>query len=584
MDTPDSDNSPSLSEQLKKLAENAWFAYITIILLQFKVMWGLWQYRDMTAGDTSSYYVQALRWAEDLRTNLVWSPLYTSVLGTLHRVMGDAFWVTMLAHFAFAITATVLVLAILRQLLPKPLAWFIAAWWAILPINFDTVYTVHLFSALFPLLIFAVLAYFRGVYGRGAALGLFILTTVLVRNEYSVATGLWFLFCVGYEIMRYRKGEGELPVRMLIAYGLPIFAACAVILIFYVRSYIQFPELIAHSKPKHTLNVCQIYAYNRQQQGDTWTGSPWTDCQQIMVRDFGVEMPTLMEAFRLNPGAILGHFWWNISLIPSGMQLALFNFYSGSTNPDYLPAQQSAAVWLPFILVIQGMALGLFHGWQKRDTWWKTHGQAYMPVWVAMLSIISVTIIVMVMQRPRPSYMFAFTFCCMTLFGLGVWLLFYRSSLARVSAIIAPIAMLAALLLIPPFYSTDYLSRGSIAGQPLRQIYQRMKPLLDSLPRGERITIVTRQLTGDACRYLHGDKCVPLVYGAITSNKPADIAFAPYFEGLDVDWIYFDPTILSQPATQLIRDELVAAGWDVAASGTDIEGAWMILASPNAPS
>jgi hypothetical protein len=357
-----------------------------------------------------------------------------------------------------------------------------------------------------------------------------------------------------------------------------------VIIIFYVRSNVQFPELIAHSRPKHTLNICQIYAYNRQQQGDSWSGSPWTDCQQIMMRDFGVEMPTLMEAFRLNPGAILGHFWWNIRLIPSGMQLALFNYYSGSSNPDYLPAQQSASVWLPFILVLQGMVIGVYQGWHKRDTWWKTHGQSYLQVWVAMLCVVGVTAIVMVMQRPRPSYMFAFTFCCMTLFGLGVWLLFYRASVARISAMLAPIMIVAVLLLMPPFYSAEYLSRGSIAGQPLRQIYQRMLPLVDNLTRGERITIVTRQLTGDACRYLHGENCVPLVYGAVTSNKPADTTFAPYFEGLNVDWIYFDSTILSQSAAQLIRDELIAAGWEVVASGTDVDGVWMILASPNAPS
>jgi hypothetical protein len=584
MDTPVSDNSISLSEHLKALAHKAWFAYSTIILLQFKVMWGMWQYRDLTFGDTSSYYGRALRWAESFQVDPVWSPLYTSLLGIFHSVIGDGFWVTTLVHYLIAITATIMVLAILRQILPKPLAWFIAAWWAILPITFDTVYSAHSFALLFVLLIFLVLVYCRGVYGRGIALGISIIITVLIRNEYIIALFLWVLFCIGYELLRKRQGNGELPIRLLIAYGVPIFAACALILFAGIRSYIPIPRLLAYLKPKHTDNVCQTYAYNRVQQGDTSIGSPWLECREIMVRDFGVPAPTLTEAFFRNPGAIVSHFWWDIQLIPSGMQLALFNAYGGETNPDFLPAKQSAVVWLPFILVVQGMIIGLYHGWQQRAGWLKLLEQSYLSLWIAMFCVAAMTIFVMGMQRPRPSYMFAFTFSNMALFGFGIWVLLRRTFVVRLSAVYVPITMLIILLLVPPYYDTTYLSRGTILGQPLRQTYQRLLPLVENVPSIQVITIMTPQLAGDACQYLHGNRCTPLDYGTVVNNKPADTTFASYFEGLNIDWIYFNATTMNQPATQPILDELITAGWHVVSSGTDENDNWMILASPNAAS
>jgi hypothetical protein len=584
VDTPVSDNSLSLAEHLKALAQNAWFAYSTIILLQIKVMWGLWQYRDLTLGDTSSYYGQSLRWAESFQVDPVWSPLYTSLLGTFHRIIGDAFWTTTLVHFLIAILATVLVLTILRQILPKPLAWFITAWWAVLPITFDTVYSAHSFALLFPLLIFLVLAYLKGIYGRGIALSIFIVITVLIRNEYIIAVFLWLLFCLVYELLRQRQGNGELPARLLIAYGVPIFAACGLILFVGIRSYIPIPEIMPHLKPKHTDNVCQTYAYNRVQQGDVWTGHPWLQCRELMIRDFGVAAPTLTEAFLLNPGAMAGHFWWDITLIPSGMQLALFNAYAGNINPDFLPAQESEIVWLPFLLVLQGVVFGLYSAWQKRAQWSKTLEQSNLALWIAMLCIVAVTIFVMAMQRPRPSYMFAFTFVTMALFGFGLSVLLQKTVLARIGEILTPIIMITLLLLIPPYYSPAYLSRGIISGQPVRYTYQRLLPFVEDIPVSQRITIMTPQWAGDICLYLHGNTCTPLSYGEVVNNKPAVTAFAPYFEGLNVDWIYFNAATFNQPATQLIRDELLAAEWDVAASGTDVEGTWMILESPNAPS
>ena len=55
---------------------NPLFAYGSLLALQAKVMWGIWRFKDLRAGDTAYYFVQASRWAEDLRPSPVGSSLY----------------------------------------------------------------------------------------------------------------------------------------------------------------------------------------------------------------------------------------------------------------------------------------------------------------------------------------------------------------------------------------------------------------------------------------------------------------------------------------------------------------------------
>lgn len=577
-EVPNSIRSPL--SRLHELSENMWFSYGTIILLQLKVIWGLWQYRDLTSGDTSFYFRHALLWSSDLKNIIIWSPLYTAFLGTLNMFIGNAFWVTVIARIIIVLCAAILALAILRKILPKPLAWFIAMWWVILPINFDTLYTVHLFSVLVVFLNFAVIAYIPNVYGRGISLGLFVVTTVLVRNEYSIALVLWLLFCIGYEWYQRRKGIGEFWGRIMLAYGVSVFAAVALIFVFYTRSDVQFPLLSEYSKPKHTLNVCQIYAYNRQQQGDLWQGSPWTDCQAIILRDFSTPEPTLFEAFGINPDAILGHFWWNINLIPDGLQLSLFDHYGGSNNPDYVPAKQATIAWVLLFVVIQTIVFGLYKLRQQWQSDWAKHLQPQLLLWVNMLCTVLVAVIVMVYQRPRPSYTFNLSFFIMALFGLSLFILLRKSLLAKVGTWLMPLAVITILLIFPPYYDVNYLNRGSYSGQPLRQTYE---PLLSVISdnNDSQLVILARISPSHVCNYLRYSACEGLHYPTIIAEKPIDLDLPTYFVQLEVDWVYMDAVILSLPVTELLRDELLAAQWQIAASGVNADGNWMILGSPN---
>src|ERR1043166_5973269 len=144
-------------------------AYLAILLLQFKRVWGAWQYKDLTYGDTSSYFRSALGWAKELSVKIQWSPLYTAFYGTVFKLIPEVYWATLLHRLLIVFMLAIMVLALMRRLLPAGIAWLVAAWWVILPINFDSLYEVHLFAVLLPLAAFLLVLYRPNRWTRGGA-------------------------------------------------------------------------------------------------------------------------------------------------------------------------------------------------------------------------------------------------------------------------------------------------------------------------------------------------------------------------------------------------------------------------------
>src|SRR5262245_41353549 len=163
--------------------EKPWFSYLMIFLVQLKTIWGMWQWRDLTYGDTAGYFCTAYAWFRDFHVNIIWSPLYTAYYGSFLFLTPDVYLATVLHRMCIVLTASLLGLALLRRLLPPGLAWLVAAWWAILPINFNTLYEVHLFALLPILGVWLVIQWRDQPWSRGCALALLCLSCVLVRNE-----------------------------------------------------------------------------------------------------------------------------------------------------------------------------------------------------------------------------------------------------------------------------------------------------------------------------------------------------------------------------------------------------------------
>ena len=518
---------------LNSLAESPWVAYAGIILLQVKVMLWIWAYHDLAPGDTSYYYLTVFDWLKEGKGSIVRSPAYTLFLAGLHKIFEDPYLVLTVAQIAFAICASLLTLALLRRLLPKYLAWLIAAWWAVLPINYDTAYIVHLFSALFPLGLFVVAAYCNNTYGRGVVLAGLLFTTVLVRTEYLLLFIPWLVGLFVYEGYRgWRKGQGQ-PLRTyMLAYGLPLAVTVLIIGGFYAHAKPGgFSDIKQEMHIKQTENMCQIYAFNRKQQGDPWRGNPWTDCEQLLERDFGRPEVTFPQALALNPRAVLQHVWWNFKLIPSGTQLALFDYFSGGPNPDYMFAKRAPLVWIPFLLTIglSGFAVLkylLIPGLKRQNP----TGNGF--AWLLLASAALLVVVVMLMQRPRPSYMFPYSVFLMALAGLGLQGVLELLKAGSIVKVLTPIAGVLLILLVPAHYDEDYVNYYGYEGQPLFDSYEHLVPFIDP-ESSQPAVIVTPKGEESLCNYLDKDPCTVIQFKKIFGPR-----FAFYVNRLGVNWIY----------------------------------------------
>jgi hypothetical protein len=130
------------------VAGTAWFAYGSIFLLQSKLLWGIWEHRDLSSGDTSSYFHSASDWSQSFHVASIASPLYTVAWGSLRWLLDDPYMVTIAHRMLIAIGAALMVLAVLRRLLSPGIAWALAFWWTVLPVNYDNLYEVHLFAVI----------------------------------------------------------------------------------------------------------------------------------------------------------------------------------------------------------------------------------------------------------------------------------------------------------------------------------------------------------------------------------------------------------------------------------------------------
>jgi hypothetical protein len=548
------------------------------LALQAKVVWGIWNWKDLTAGDTSSYFVEASHWAESLETNLVWSPLYLIFYGSLQWVSANPFFVTLTHRLLLVFALDVVVLALFRRLVPAGIAWLLAAWWVVLPINFDTLYEVHLVAPVSTLLAALVACSVRGTRGRATTFGLLLGTTLLVRNEFLIATGLWSVACLALEGRHIRTGR-QTTARTARAYAFALLAVGALWGALYLRSPKTHAAMQPNLRGKHTRNLCQIYAFGYQQRHDDWRKSPWTECQDLMRRDFGVEAPTLVQAIRRNPSAMLEHFLWNVKLIPAGIQLQLFNRASGSVNPDYVSSgtlrSPMALLWsICLVLLLAGGAVSMV---RDRRTWWDEWLRDRFVGWVMLGCLTATAVFVMVMQRPRPSYLFTESAAVMALAGTALAALLGRERAERFGNAAAPIIGLALFVLVPRHYGPLFGQRG----QPLRTMVDRLLPFREAIA-GRRFAAA--RFAGDVCRYVGGSQpCESYDLMPLLRYKPSDRSLADWLRIQGIDLVYVDEVAMGRSDIAEFVTDLGTPGWERIGSGQSGQRGWVLLGRGHEP-
>jgi hypothetical protein len=569
--------------RLTRVADSAWFAYGSVLLIQSKVLWGIWQYRDLSAGDTSNYFVNATAWADHRLVDPLFSPLYTVFWGSLEWVFTDTYAVTIAHRVLIALAATVLVLAVLRRLLSPTIAWAVAVWWAILPLNYDTLNEVHLF-ALLPILVAALVALrYSGPRMRAAVFGILLGAAVLQRNEIVVAAIAWLLISAAYEWW-VRRGPGREGVDAApVARVARAFAVATLVVVLLgaltlsrSRYDLTAGQWVDRAQYKQDFALCQHYAVGYQQRHRADPTLGWVDCQAFMDRDFGSPTPSFFEALASNPSAMAGHFGWNASLFPSAVQLALFDRTSGSQyhDPDYVPVK--AGSWIAAagsLLVLAFVAVGLRLLWLRRQWWWTEWVRPRVWGWAVLGCSALLGIWVAVTTHPRPAYIFPLNFALFAGIGLCAMAVAQRwPVLGRLRAAI-PVAALLLLLLIPSHYQRGYANPLSGPGRGAAAMVSRLEPYRDDL-RG-RDTILLGPHSSEGCDYLvPDDPCQGAHAGLL---DPAGGKTSDWLDRNRVDLIYADESTLVDPTSRNVLEQLQHGGWRRIAPSDPGSAGWLLL-------
>jgi hypothetical protein len=565
--------------RLDGVAGSAWFAYGSILLIQAKVLWGIWEHRDLTGGDTTQYFIQASHWTHGFHLDPVWSPLYDFFWGSLRWFVDDPYASTILHRVLIVIAATVLVLAVLRRLLSPGIAWALAVWWAILPINYDVLYEVHLFALLPELLAVLIALTWTGLRMRAGVFTVLLAATVLMRNEVAVAVAVWTVAWILYEVRARRRGEGTEPRRLLRSAVLPTLGVAALTTAVALSSA---EGHFVHRFNEHAeLSNCQAYAAGYQQRNDDFKGNPFTGCARLMERDFGKPMPSMADAFRANPGAIGAHYLWNTRLLPYGLQLMLFDRISAggqNRDPDYISVRaRSSAAFVGSVLLIVFVAGGLVLLWRDRRRWWENWLADRAWGWMALGALAGTAVIAALWQRPRPEYLYVLSVGILALIGTCAMAYADRWPASKRIRAAIPIAALLLVVLLPAHFTSGYVTpQVDRPERPQKEMVDRLYPIRTEL-RGHEVKLLATS-AGAGCAYLGGDDpCNPVFWKPILAGERSG-AVAEALAARRVDFIYLDEVELQRPYFQEVVREAEAAGWTRAPISAGQP--WLLLRRP----
>ncbi len=569
-------------------------SYLTILLLQLKVIWGMWWYREMTMGDTEAYFIDAAGWLRDGRTPFVWSPLYTAFLAEFFRFSNDAYTILIMHRVLIVLTLAVLVLALMRRLLPPAIAWMAAAWWAVVPIDFNDLYEVHMFAVI-PLVL-APLAVFwwPGPWGRGIAIAILLTEGLLVRTENFASAVLLAVLALSYEFWRNRTFPEERVAsnRPIPAYGAPLL--CAVLLASYFFVHRVSYDSWAFLEQKHGLNVCESFAVGYQERNHDFDSSPMANCGQLMHRIFGASVirgrkllpdtmstMSMMTALRANPPAMLAHFWWNIRLLPSGLQVVLFNYRSGDANPDYVPTHQSKLVLIPSAAVCVVLVLGAYLFFAGRKQWMETWRVENTPfrksvlesriwAWITLGCVCLIVGSVMVTVRPRPAYLFILGITIRAVAGLCAYLVVRRWPQLKVPVAAVAVLWAAAVFLRPSVYETAPSPR------PLLQEYRHLKPYPKFFQEPNSL-LVSDQYGGQLASYIGKCRCPWKRFDELRQKVTPERTLSQVFDQAGATLFVANEPILADPLAQQFLANARQLHWDIVAERHVGPENWAIL-------
>jgi hypothetical protein len=569
-------------DRLSQVAASPQFAYGSILALEAKLLWGIWEHRDLPPSDTSGYFVYASNWADHRQPDLIWSPMYTSFYGSLQWLGLRPYDATILHRVLIVICVALLVLAVLRKLLTPGIAWALAVWFAVDSQNLDPTYEVHLFSAIPELAAVLVALTWSGLRMRATVFGILFATAVLQRNEVIVAVIVWGAIWLAYEL-RLRRHRLPAPSagKLAAAVAVPVAIVVAIAAYAYLSDPRSSAEWKAALDAKHEGNICQVYAFGYQQRHDDFTGSPWTGCQALMQRDFGTQYPSFLTAYRANPGAMTEHVLWNARLIPYGLQLMFFNRISSDEDhdPDFAGVRgYSHAALVGSIAITALLLAGATVLWRRRRRWWVSWIKPRAWGWAALGSLAVSGAVVVAVERPRPEYLYALEAMILAMIGMSVMVLAEGWRWTDRLRGVLPVAAVALIVLVPSHFGPDYVTSSHfLPGRPIKTIVDRLEPYRDRLRGQETKLLASGPFGGEVCRYVGGsDPCTGELLGKLLAQPPRTSP-EDWLDREGIDFIYVAEGDLAKPRARRLVGGVLRHGWHRVGPPAGSPRSWLLL-------
>jgi hypothetical protein len=551
------------------LAASPILGYGLILLLQLRLIWNIWRYRDLTFGDTSYYFIDALRWSHGLRDNFANSPIYADFLGTIAALVNNVYAAVIIHRIIIVLAASLLVLALMRALLGPAIGLLVAIWWVVLPPNYDVTYEVHLFGLLPVLVAALIVARAPGRTRIGITLAVLVASTALLRNELVILTAIFTAAVVLFEVRARRRSN--VPVsNYLRAYLVPLAVVALVVTGSYWRS--AYPGL-ANLKNKHELNVCEAYAYSYQQRRPSaFPGNAMVNCSRLMRREFGRPRPTFMQALRANPKAIGEFMEWNLRLLPSGLQVALFGATATRDQPDYFLVRTHRLYTIPLTVLLVALLVAgtvaacakprfLPPGWIGERAW----------ALLVLAGVVITTCVIILTQRPRPEYLYGLTIAILVFAGFCFWALLARVNLVRCAA---PSAVVLSVLLLAAM-SSHYRP----GARPLHEAVTRLQIVRKPL-QNPKAVLITSRYNWEICAYLASkpdDHCLSPDWETLQSRITGGARVDNVLRNANAKVIYADPALQSDQSLKNLLADPKRYGWRRVAAGVGRDGPWSIL-------
>ncbi len=563
----------------QKAVASPWVSYTLIVALQLRIIWNIWKYSDLASGDTSYYFVDVATWQHGLHENIVYSPFYDAFWGTILAVVHNLYAAAIIQRVAIILVAALLVLALMRSLFGPALGLLIAAWWVIIPANYDVLYEVHLLGAVPILLALLVVARMPRRQGMGIAVAILLAGAALMRTELIAAAVILAVVVAVYEAWEFRSGRRASWSSYVRAYVVPLALAVLVIGGTYARSYVQGNEAWQLLQAKEERGFCNFYAAAYQQRHPTrFTGNYWTECQPLMQQTFGRPEPSILQATAVNPRAVAAFLAWNAQLLPGGLQVNLFGASAFENDPDPLPVTENSTYALllsvvMLLLVIAGLISVVCDGTVS------LRRMSARTLWIAvtLASIAAATVLVALTTRPWNEYTYGLTIGALVLTGAAVLALTRRIGGARILAPVALVTVAVLILVLPSMYSPGR--------RPIYEGVQHLGIVQKQLQQPGSV-LVTDGDEAELCNYLaysYQRKCTITSWLALRSRVTPQRSAGQVLDGAHATAIYVDASMLSEPTIAALIAAPRVQGWQQIAQGSDPNGPWCVLVRMGKP-